>query len=338
MEKALKIGDLSLKYGLMLAPMAGFSDRAMRLLSKKYGAEYTTTEMVSAKAIVYGDKKTAKLLYIERDEAPTAVQIFGSEPEIMAESARIISSGAFGGVRPRAIDINMGCPVPKIFKNGEGSALMQNPALIEKIVSATVKAASLPVTVKLRLGVDEKSINVLECARRAEAAGASLVVIHGRTRQQQYSGEAKYEEIKNVKNSLHIPVVANGDITSAEKAIRVLCDTGSDGIMIGRGAIGNPFIFKEITSALAKKSYTPPTLAERAEAALLQLRLAAEDKGEGVAIHEARGSIAQYFHSFRGAAAFRAKLNRAESYTEIAEAIETLIRENEYITRTGDTL
>ena len=328
LEKTLKIGDVSLKYGLMLAPMAGFSDRAMRLVSKKYGAEYTTTEMVSAKAIIYGDKKTAKLLYIERDEAPTAVQIFGSEPEIMGEAAKIISSGAFGGARPAAIDINMGCPVPKIFKNGEGSALMQNPRLIEKIVAATRAATELPVTVKLRLGIDEKSINVLECARRAEDAGASLVVIHGRTRAQQYSGEASYEEIKKVKNCLHIPVIANGDITSADKAIEVISDTGADGIMIGRGAIGNPFIFEEIASAISNKSYTPPTLAERAEAALLQLRLAIEDKGESVAVREARGSIARYFHSFKGAAAFRARLNRAESYGVIAEAIEILTKEN----------
>ncbi len=329
MEKNLKIGDLSLKYGLMLAPMAGFSDRAMRLLSKEYGAEYTTTEMVSAKAIVYGDKKTEKLLYINVDEAPTAVQIFGSEPEIMAEAAKTISSGIFGGARPSAIDINMGCPVPKIFKNGEGSALMQNPALIEKIVSATKMATALPVTVKLRLGVDEKSINVLECARHAEDAGASLVVIHGRTRSQQYSGEARYDEIKKVKQCLQIPVIANGDITNADKALRVLRDTGADGIMIGRGAIGNPFIFKEIEAALSKESYTPPTLNERVEAALLQLRLAIEDKGETVAVYEARGSIARYFHSFRGAAAFRAKLNRAESYEEIALATKSLSEENQ---------
>lgn len=338
MEKALKIGGLNLRYGIMLAPMAGFSDRAMRLVSKNHGAEYTTTEMVSAKAIVYGDKKTAKLLFIEEDETPTAVQIFGSEPEIMAEAARIISSGVYGGACPAAIDINMGCPVPKIFKNGEGSALMQNPSLIEKIVSATKAATALPVTVKLRLGVDEKNINVLECAKRAEAGGASLAVIHGRTRAQQYSGEARYDEIKKVKQCLHIPVIANGDITSAEKAMRVICDTGSDGIMIGRGAIGNPFLFEEIKAALSKESYTPPTLYERADAALTQLRLAVEDKGENVAVREARESIARYFHSFRGAAAFRAMLNRAESYEEIASATEKLLKENQDTNHQGDIL
>ena len=325
----MKIGSVEIKHGVFLAPMAGFSDRAMRLVSQKYGAEYTTTEMVSAKAVVYDDKKTAKLLYIHGDEAPTAVQIFGSEPDVMADATRIISSGRYGGARPAAIDINMGCPVPKIFKNGEGSALMQNPSLIEKIVSATKSATELPVTVKLRLGIDESRINVLECAKRAEAGGASLIVIHGRTRAQQYSGEARYDEIKKVKECLHIPVIANGDITSAEKALRVIRDTGADGIMIGRGAIGNPFIFEEISAALSKESYTPPTLSERVNVSLTQLKLAIEDKGEGVAVHEARGSIARYFHSFKGAAAFRARLNRAESYEEIKEATEELLKQNQ---------
>ncbi len=336
MAKTVKLNNVVLNHALMLAPMAGFSDRAMRLISKRFGAEYTTTEMVSAKAVVYKDKKTEKLARIEEDEAPAAVQIFGSDPDIMAEAARIISSGAFGGAIPLAIDINMGCPVPKIFKNGEGSALMQNPALIEKIVSSVKAATPLPVTVKLRLGIDENSINVLESAMRAEAGGASLAVIHGRTRKDQYSGNARFEEIRNVKKNIRIPVIANGDITSAEKALEVLEYTGADGIMIGRGAIGNPFIFKEIGAALSKESYTPPSLSERADTALLQLRLAIEDKGESYAVREARGSIAQYFHSFRGAAAFRAKLNRAESYSEIAEATEKLIEENQKITPEGD--
>ena len=183
----------------------------------------------------------------------------------------------------------------------------------------------------MHLGIDEKSINVLECARRAEAGGAELVVIHGRTRAQQYSGEARYEEIKSVKEALSIPVIANGDITSAKRALEVMEYTGADGVMIGRGAIGNPFIFDEISAALSKKSYTPPTLSERIDTALLQLRLAIENKGEAFAVRESRGSIASYFHSFRGAAAFRAKLNRAESYSEIADATEKLSEENENI-------
>ena len=331
MTKAIELNGVSLKHALMLAPMAGFSDRAMRLISKRFGAEYTTTEMVSAKAVVYGDKKTAKLARIECDEAPAAVQIFGSEPDVMKEAANIISSGAFGGAPPLAIDINMGCPVPKIFKNGEGSALMRSPSLIEKIVSAVKSGTSLPVTVKLRLGVDEGSVNVLECAKSAELAGAQLVVIHGRTRAQQYSGEARYEEIKKVKEALSIPVIANGDITSAKKALDVLKFTGADGLMIGRGAIGNPFIFEEIAAAISNKSYTPPSLSLRAETALMQLKLAIEDKGEDLAVREARGCIAQYFHSFRGAAAFRARLNRATSYSEISDAVVILTQENEKV-------
>jgi nifR3 family TIM-barrel protein len=247
----------------------------------------------------------------------------------MAEATKIITSGVYGGKRPAAIDINMGCPVPKIFKNGEGSALMQSPALIEKIVSAVNLATSLPVTVKLRLGIDENHINVLECARRAEAGGASLIVIHGRTRAQQYSGDARYEEIKKVKKTLQIPVIANGDITSAEKALRVIRDTGTDGLMIGRGAIGNPFVFEEIKAALSNERYEAPSLEERVSVALSQLKTAIEDKGEEIAVHEARGSIARYFHSFKGAAAFRAKLNRAESYEEIASATEGLLIQNQ---------
>ena len=222
----------------------------------------------------------------------------------------------------------MGCPVPKIFKNGEGSALMKEPLLIEKIVAATKSGTDLPVSVKLRLGIDEKSINVLECAKRAEAAGAELIVIHGRTRAQLYSGESHYEEIAKAKQSLQIPVVANGDITSAEKALKVLDYTGADGIMIGRGAVGNPFIFSEIQARLSGTTYNEPSLSERAEAALNQMKFAIEDKGENVAVREARGQIATYFHSFRGAAAFRAAINRATSYGEVESAIETLLSEN----------
>jgi tRNA-dihydrouridine synthase B len=328
LKERLTIGETVLEYGLMLAPMAGFSDRAMRLVAKKYGAEYSVSEMVSAKAIVFGDKKTAKLARIEEDEAPAAVQLFGSEPEILAEAAAIVSSGKFGGRLPSAIDINMGCPVPKIFKNGEGSALMKNPSLIEDIVKAVTKKVALPCTVKLRLGIDENNINVLECALRAEAGGASLITIHGRTRAKMYSGNASYEQIKIVKKNLQIPVIANGDITDADTAIRVLEYTGADGIMIGRGAIGNPFIFDEIRSRISGKEYIAPTLTERAETALLQLRLAIEDKGEFYAVREARGQIARYLSSFRGAAALRAAINRAESYEEIAVAMEKALSEN----------
>lgn len=318
----LKIGDNTLECGIMLAPMAGFSDRAMRLLCHEYGAEWLVTEMVSAKATVYKDKKTALLSRIYPDEGKVALQIFGSEPEVMAEAAGILSLPVSEGcAAPSAIDINMGCPVNKIFTNGEGSALMKNPALIYDIVRATVGATALPVTVKLRIGVDEKHINAVECALAAEEGGAELITVHGRTRAQMYSGEVNREIIKNVKDSLHIPVIANGDILSGADALSMLRDTGADGIAIGRGAVGNPFIFSEVRAALMGEEYIEPTLAERAECALRQLRLASFDKGERIAVPEARKQIASYLKGFRGAATIRAAVNTATSYTEVEKII-----------------
>ncbi len=317
----LNIGRLAFEYGLALAPMAGFSDRAMRLVCKKCGAEFSVSEMVSAKAVVYRDRKTAALAKIGEDEAPSAVQLFGSEPEIIAEAARIIALGEFGGALPFMIDINMGCPVPKIFKNNEGSALMKEPKKIEEIVSAVSGAVKVPVGVKLRLGIDENSINVRDCALAAECGGASLVTVHGRTRAALYSGEARYSEIAEVKRALKIPVIANGDITDGVRALAVIKETGADGIMIGRGAIGNPFIFEEIRAAIDGKEYTPPTVNERVNTALLQLRLAISDKGEEIAVREARGQIAQYLRSFRGAASLRAEINRAKSYSDVEAAM-----------------
>ncbi len=315
---SVQIGNNRLEYGLMLAPMAGFTDRALRVLAAKCGCEWSVTEMVSAKATVYGDRKTATLARILPDEGRVAVQIFGSEPEIMARAAEILSRGCGEGYAlPSAIDINMGCPVNKIFSNGEGSALMRSPELIHKIVGAVSGATGLPVTVKLRAGVDRSSLNAVECALAAEEAGARLVCVHGRTRVDMYSGEVDREIIKNVKYALHIPVIANGDITDAESALRMLCETGADGIAIGRGAVGNPYIFGEIKAAMCGEPYTPPTLRERAECALAQLRLASADKGERIAVPEARKQIALYLKGFRGAAQIRALINTATSYSEV---------------------
>ncbi len=325
---SIKIGSQTLKYGLMLAPMAGFSDRAMRRTCREYGAEYAISEMVSARALAFRDKKTARLARLEADELPAAIQLFGSEPDIMAEAAELIEGGAVGGAMPTAIDVNMGCPVPKIFNNGEGCALMRSPREAERIVYAISKRVRIPITVKLRLGTDASHLNVLDCARAVEAGGAALVTIHGRTRAQMYTGSAAYEEIVKVKQTLQIPVVANGDICSAEKALHVLEETGADGVMIGRGAIGNPFIFAEIAAAIGGVALPPPTLATRTETALRQLRRAIEDKGEAVAVREARGQIARYFTAFRGAAALRAAVNRAEGYAEIERALEELLIQN----------
>ncbi len=321
------LGKYEMKHGLCLAPMAGYTDRAMRLVCHEAGAEYSVTEMVSAKAVVYNDKKTFSLAKILSDEGPVAIQIFGSEPDIMAEAAGILLE--YCDARPIAIDINMGCPVHKIYSNGEGSALMKNPSLIEKITRAVRSAIDIPCTVKLRSGINKDSINAIECALAAEEAGASLVCIHGRTREQMYGGSADREIIKNVKSALHIPVIANGDILSSEDALAMLRDTSADGIAVGRGAVGNPFIFSEIRAALEGGAYAPPSLEERIDTALRQLRTAIEDKGERIAIPEARKQIALYLKSFRGAARIRAEINRATTYAEVAASLKSALDYNE---------
>lgn len=320
------LGNIDFKHGLCLAPMAGYTDRAMRLVCHENGAEYSVTEMVSAKAVVYNDKKTYALAKILADEGPVAIQIFGSEPEIMAEAAgRLLESKE--GARAVAIDINMGCPVHKIFSNGEGSALMKNPELIERIVRAVSGAIDIPCTVKLRAGVNKQSINAVECALAAEDGGAALICIHGRTREQMYGGSADREIIKNVKSSLHIPVIANGDILTGENALAILRDTGADGIAVGRGAVGNPFIFSEIRAALENLSFEQPTTKERIETAIRQLALAVEEKGERVAIPEARKQIALYLKSFRGAARIRAEINRSLTFDSVAAALRSALDE-----------
>ena len=321
---AVSLGKLNMSHGLCLAPMAGYTDRAMRLVCRKYGVEHSVTEMVSAKAVVFNDKKTFALARILPDEGPVSVQIFGSEPEIMAEAAHTLANPK-EGVRPVAIDINMGCPVNKIFGNGEGSALMKSPELIERITRAVATSIDIPTTVKIRAGINKNSINAVECARAAEEGGASLLCIHGRTREQMYGGLADREIIKNVKDSLHIPLIANGDIVDAASALAMLRETGADGIAVGRGAVGNPFIFSEIISALEGKAFTEPSIEERIDIALLQLRTAIEEKGERMAIPEARKQIALYLRSFHGAARIRAEINRSLTYEEVEKALKSAL-------------
>lgn len=330
MKKRIEIGGYEPEYGVFLAPMAGFSDRAMRRVCRDMGAEYSVTEMISAKAVTFGDKKTYSLARIREDEGPVGLQIFGSEPDVMARAAEILSAHDWGEgfVRPNAIDINMGCPVAKIFNNGEGSALMRSPELIRRITEAVKGSTDLPVTIKIRAGVDSSRVNAVECAEAAEAGGASLITVHGRTRVQMYSGSVDRDIIKKVKQSVHIPVISNGDILTAEDAVSMLSYTGADGVAIGRGAVGNPFLFREIISAMRGEAYTPPTLREKVEVALLQLSLSVEDKGERMAVPEARKQIALYLRSFRGAAAIRAEINRALTYTEVERILlEALERE-----------
>jgi nifR3 family TIM-barrel protein len=288
--------------------------------------EHSVSEMVSAKAVSFGDKKTYALAKILPDEGPVSIQIFGSEPEILAEAAYKLSNPT-EGVRPVAIDINMGCPVHKIFSNGEGSALMKNPELIYRITKAVSSAIDIPTTVKIRSGINSGSINAIECALAAEEGGASMLCIHGRTREQMYGGLADREIIKNVKSSLQIPLIANGDIVDAASALAMIRETGADGIAIGRGAVGNPFIFAEITCALEGREFIEPTTEERVETALLQLRTAIEEKGERMAIPEARKQIALYLRSFRGAARIRAEINRALTYDEVANALKSALRD-----------
>ncbi len=314
------------KHGLALAPLAGYSNSAMRTLCHREGAEWSVTEMVSAKAITYGDKKTVSLAKIGEGEGPVALQIFGSEPDVMAKGTELLLNelGAIGSAMPFAIDINMGCPVKKIFSNGEGSALMRDPELIYKIVCAVKGSCDLPVTVKLRAGVDGENINAPECAMAAESGGAELITVHGRTRVQMYGGTVDREVIKNVKKNVHIPVIANGDIKSGKDALSMLVDTGADGIAVGRAAVGNPFIFGEILAALDGREYKMPTLERRKEAAIEHITLAVSEKGERVAIPESRGAIASYFTSFSGAARIRADINRALCLKEVIDIIRNI--------------
>lgn len=325
----MKIGDITLKHGLFLAPLAGYTDYAMRAVCREMGAEMVVSEMVSSRALCYHDTKTPALARVGREELPMAVQIFGCEPAFMAEAAKMVEGGMGGGVRPTAIDINMGCPVKKIVSAGDGSALMKTPSLVYEIVRAVVGAVSLPVTVKIRAGWDEGHKNAVEVAKAAEAGGASLITVHGRTRTQLYSGKADLAIIGEVKASVSVPVVGNGDIRCAADALTMRKQTGCDGVMVGRGAVGNPFVFEEIAAALEGREYLPPTLKEKLSVALRQMRLAATDKGETVGVRETRKQLCEYLRGVRGAVAMRLSLMKAEGLSEIEELTEKFLKESE---------
>ncbi len=323
----MKIQSINIPHGLCLAPLAGVSDRAFRIISKAHGAEYMCSEMVSAAAICYGDKKTPKLCEFGEDEEPIALQLFGSRPDFVSEAARRISDGTLADYVkiPSAIDINMGCPVKKIVSNGEGSALMRDIPLAARIVSETVKATTLPVTVKIRAGFDESSKNAPEMAKALEAAGASMICVHGRTRSQMYSGSADLDIIAKVKSAVNIPVVGNGDIFSADAAKKMLSETGCDGIMIARGAMGNPWIFDELIAHFENREYTPPTVKETIDEAMHHLDLMCKFKEEQFAIPEARKIMTYYIHDIRGASAARGKLNLAATKEEMREILYSLL-------------
>lgn len=313
------IGNVSLKNNIILAPMAGVSDLPFRLLCQKEGAGMTCMEMISAKAVLYNNKNTESLLAIHPDEECVSLQLFGSEPAIMAEIAKRIEERPF-----KILDINMGCPVPKIVNNHEGSALMKNPELVYDIVRAISEAISKPVTVKIRKGFDEDHVNAVEVARAAEAGGAKAVAVHGRTREQYYSGAADWSIIKAVKEAVHIPVIGNGDIKCGADARRMLEETGCDGVMVGRAAEGNPFIFREITAFMEGREYTAPTLKEIKETVLLHADMQLEYKGEFIGIREMRKHISWYLKGFEGASVLRKRINEMETFEELKEIINNI--------------
>lgn len=339
-DNALTIGQVSLRHGLMLAPLAGVSDHPFRRICRAQGAEFTVSEMVSAKSLCYEKKsrrasvgensKSAPLAKVWADDVPMAVQLFGSEPEFMAEAAAMVAEGSYAGctseVRPAAIDINMGCPVHKIVSNGEGSALLRDIPLAGRIVRAVCHAVDLPVTVKIRIGFDEDHLCAVEMAQELEAAGAAAICVHGRTREQMYRPGVNLEAIAAVKAVVSIPVIGNGDIMSAADALNMKKVTGCDGLMIARGAMGNPWLFAEIAAALEGKEFVPPTLEERIETAIGQMARMIEEKGERVGFAESKKQMAWYIHGVVGAAEARGRLMTATSKNEAEEIMRNLIR------------
>ena len=318
MIQTLKIGDVSLKNNLILAPMAGVTDLPFRLLCKEQGAGLLCMEMVSAKAIYFNNKNTEELLTIDDREPPVSLQLFGSDPDIISEMAKKIENRPFS-----ILDINMGCPVPKVAGNGEGSALMKNPKLVEEIVSKTAKAIKKPVTVKIRKGFDDEHINAVEIARIAGSAGAAAVAVHGRTREQYYSGKADWDIIRQVKEAVKIPVIGNGDVTSPEAARQLMETTGCDGIMIGRGAQGNPWIFRQILHWMETGEEEPKPDLEEVKAMILRhARMLVEYKGAYTGIREMRKHVAWYTAGYPNSAKLRARVNEIESL----EALEHLIQ------------
>ena len=315
----MRIGNVTLDNNIILAPMAGVTDLPFRLLCKEQGAGLLCMEMVSAKAIYYNNKNTESLMEIDERERPVSLQLFGSDADIMSEMAKKIEEKPFD-----ILDINMGCPVPKVAGNGEGSALMKNPELVREVVSKVVKATCKPVTVKIRKGFDESCVNAVEIARIIEDCGAAAVAVHGRTREQYYSGRADWDIIRQVKEAVSIPVIGNGDVTGPESAKKMLEETGVDGIMIGRAARGNPWIFGQIkeyleTGILPQK----PELSEVREMMLRHARMQLECKGEYTGIREMRKHVAWYTAGYPNSAKLRAKINEVETYQELEALLNT---------------
>ena len=313
----MQIGEIKLAAPLALAPMAGITDLPFRLICRRLGCGMTVSEMVSAKGLLYKNVKTTEMLRIDDGERPTAIQLFGSVPEELAEAARMVeASGA------DMIDFNMGCPVPKIVNNGEGSALMKQPQLAHDILAAMVKAVKIPVTVKFRAGWDDSNRNAVEIAKAVEAAGVSAVAVHGRTRQQFYEGKADWGIIAEVKQAVKVPVFGNGDIFTVEDGLRMLAETGVDGLMIGRGADGNPWIFRELAAVLrGEERPAAPSLQERLAQAAEHLDMLIDYKGEHISVKEMRRHISAYLKGLPHAAEFRGRFHKVDTREQFMELL-----------------
>ena len=314
---------------IICAPMAGVSDHPFRVMARKYGADLCVSEMISSVAMHYKDQKTASLAEIHDDDTPIAIQIFGHDPEMMASASYYLSSGEYAHAKntrvPEVIDINMGCPVKKIVNSGDGSALMKNPKLCGEIILACVKKSLVPITVKIRAGWDKSSINCTEIAKIAQESGASAITIHARTRSQMYEPSADWEIIRKVKECVSIPVIGNGDIFTGSDAIRMINETGCDSVMVGRGAMGNPFIFAEIRALMDGTDYTPPSDKERLGVALEQITMLCAEKGEKIGMCEARKHLAWFTKGMRFSSGARGMINTLSSLDDARRIIDFLL-------------
>lgn len=307
---------------VILAPMAGVTSLSFRVIARELGCDMVVSEMVSAKGLLYNNERTWDLLKVSPQERPIALQLFGSEPEVLAEAASLVVAAK----QPEMLDLNMGCPTPKIVKNGDGSALLRNPLLARDCARAVVEAVKIPVTVKIRIGWDDSQINAVEIAQLMEAAGVHWIAVHARTRDQFYQGRARWEWIRRVKDEVSIPVVGNGDIFSAYDALAMYEQTGCDHIMVGRGAMGNPWLFREIESYLTTGNIpSPPTNRERIEMALRQLSFDVEHKGEMVAVKEMRPQLSWYLKGVPNSSKVRGALNQADSFQQVEELLLSLL-------------